>query len=74
MPFGAPPHKTGVLLCTPVYAPDPGHGDQDTHMGGYFAVVHDKWKEVVTSQESLAHFEVLPRRSHLHRPHMVEVP
>ncbi|KAJ7865155.1 hypothetical protein B0H14DRAFT_3443119 [Mycena olivaceomarginata] len=54
MPFGAPPYETGVLLCTPVYAPDPGHEDQDTHTGGYFAVVHDEWKGVVTSQESLA--------------------
>ncbi|KAJ7872477.1 hypothetical protein B0H14DRAFT_2570214 [Mycena olivaceomarginata] len=54
MPFGAPPYETGVLLCTPVYAPDPGHEDQDTHTGGYFAVVHDDWKGVVTSQESLA--------------------
>ncbi|KAJ7834146.1 hypothetical protein B0H14DRAFT_3462267 [Mycena olivaceomarginata] len=34
MPFGAPPYETGVLLCTPVYAPDPGHEDQDTHTGG----------------------------------------
>ncbi|KAJ7894415.1 hypothetical protein B0H14DRAFT_2559199 [Mycena olivaceomarginata] len=51
MPFGAPPYKTGVLLCTPVYAPNPGHEDQDTHMGGYFAVVHDDWKGVVTSPQ-----------------------
>ncbi|KAJ7321577.1 hypothetical protein DFH08DRAFT_889157 [Mycena albidolilacea] len=55
MPFGAPPYDYGVLLCTPVYAPDPGHEDQNTHTGGYFAVVHDEWKGVVTSQESLAH-------------------
>ncbi|KAJ7793025.1 hypothetical protein B0H14DRAFT_2623295 [Mycena olivaceomarginata] len=50
----APPYETGVLLCTPIYAPDPGHEDQDTHTGGYFVVVHDEWKGVVTSQESLA--------------------
>ncbi|KAJ7787123.1 hypothetical protein B0H14DRAFT_3505923 [Mycena olivaceomarginata] len=37
MPFGAPPYETGVLLCTPVYAPDPGHEDQDTHTGGVLA-------------------------------------
>jgi rubredoxin len=55
MPFGAPPYETGVLLCTPVYAPDPGHEDQDTHTGGYFAVVHDEWKGVVTSQCVVGH-------------------
>ncbi|KAJ7763243.1 hypothetical protein B0H14DRAFT_3510699 [Mycena olivaceomarginata] len=68
----APPYETGVLLCTPVYAPDPGHEDQDTHTGGYFAVVHDDWKGVVTSQVAGARSEALPRRSHLHRVHVVE--
>jgi rubredoxin len=50
MPFGAPPYDNGVLLCIPIYKPDRGHEDKDTHTGGFFAVVHDDWKGVVTSE------------------------
>jgi hypothetical protein len=50
MPFGAPPYDHGVLLCTPIYKPDLGHEDKDTHTGGFFAVIHNDWKGVVTSE------------------------
>jgi hypothetical protein len=50
MPFGAPPYNHGVLLCIPIYSPDAGHEDRDTHTGGFFAVVHENFKGVVTSE------------------------
>ncbi|KAF8188434.1 hypothetical protein K438DRAFT_1764197 [Mycena galopus ATCC 62051] len=34
-----------LLLCEPIYAPDPGHEDRNNHAGGFFAVVHEHWKE-----------------------------
>ncbi|KAJ7722865.1 hypothetical protein B0H14DRAFT_3520193 [Mycena olivaceomarginata] len=40
MPFGALP-------------PDAGHEDRYTHTGGFFAVVHENFKGVVTSEASL---------------------
>ncbi|KAJ7304693.1 hypothetical protein DFH08DRAFT_903250 [Mycena albidolilacea] len=53
MPFGAPPYDHGVLLCIPIYSPDAGHEDRDTHTGRFFAVVHENFKGVVTSEASL---------------------
>jgi hypothetical protein len=50
MPFGTPPYDNGMLLCIPIYKPDRGHEDKDTHTSGFFAVVHDDWKGVVTSE------------------------
>ncbi|KAJ7832529.1 hypothetical protein B0H14DRAFT_2591981 [Mycena olivaceomarginata] len=49
MPFGALPYDHGVLLCIPIYSPDAGHEDRYTHTGGLFAVVHENFKGVVTS-------------------------
>ncbi|KAJ7826467.1 hypothetical protein B0H14DRAFT_2595789 [Mycena olivaceomarginata] len=50
MPFGSPPYDNGTLLCTPIYSPDAGHEDREAHTGSFFAVIHDNWKGVVTSQ------------------------
>ncbi|KAJ7083028.1 hypothetical protein C8R44DRAFT_887094 [Mycena epipterygia] len=44
-----------VLLCTPIYMPDPGHEDQHMHQGAFFAIVSKDWKGVVTSQRTLIH-------------------
>ncbi|KAF8144406.1 hypothetical protein K438DRAFT_1782877 [Mycena galopus ATCC 62051] len=38
--------------CVPIYAPDAGHEDRDQHMGGFFAIVHEQWKGVVTSKKT----------------------
>ncbi|KAJ7823992.1 hypothetical protein B0H14DRAFT_2597594 [Mycena olivaceomarginata] len=53
MPFGSPPYDNGTLLCIPIYSPNAGHEDWEAHTGGFFAVIHDNWKGVVTSQTSL---------------------
>jgi hypothetical protein len=50
MSFGAPPYDNGALLCIPIYKPDRGHEDKDTHTGGFIAVVHPDWKGAVTSE------------------------
>ncbi|KAJ7829964.1 hypothetical protein B0H14DRAFT_2593600 [Mycena olivaceomarginata] len=53
MPLG-PPYP-GILLCTPIYQPDPGHEDRWNHPGPFYAVVSEagKWRGVVTSSASL---------------------
>ncbi|KAK7013946.1 hypothetical protein R3P38DRAFT_3206527 [Favolaschia claudopus] len=43
-----------VLLCEPIFSPDPGDEDPLTHKGGFYAVVSEKWKGIVTSPETLA--------------------
>ncbi|KAJ6522599.1 hypothetical protein B0H19DRAFT_1202670 [Mycena capillaripes] len=48
-----PPYYTGVLLCVPTYAPDPGHEDRWSHPGPFYAVVCKEWKGAVTSLGSL---------------------
>ncbi|KAJ7866363.1 hypothetical protein B0H14DRAFT_3442346 [Mycena olivaceomarginata] len=50
----APAPVTGILLCEPIYFPDAGHEDQDAHTGGFYAVVDDKWRGVVSSRATLA--------------------
>jgi hypothetical protein len=50
MPLGPPPYDNSALLCIPIYSPDAGHEDREAHTGGFFAVIHDNWKGVVTSQ------------------------
>ncbi|KAJ6550720.1 hypothetical protein B0H10DRAFT_2202282 [Mycena sp. CBHHK59/15] len=42
-----------ILLCAPIYAPDPGHEDPWKFAGPFYAVVHSDWKGAVTSPESL---------------------
>ncbi|KAJ7868474.1 hypothetical protein B0H13DRAFT_1897050 [Mycena leptocephala] len=44
----APPYP-GVLLCEPKFAPNPG----DEKIEGYFAVVSESWKGIVTSERAL---------------------
>ncbi|KAJ7724704.1 hypothetical protein B0H14DRAFT_3519522 [Mycena olivaceomarginata] len=53
MPLGPPPYDNGALLCIPIYSPNAGHEDREAPTGGFFAVIHDNWKGVVTSQASL---------------------
>ncbi|KAJ7719763.1 hypothetical protein B0H14DRAFT_2642889 [Mycena olivaceomarginata] len=53
MPFGSSSYDNGTLLCVPIYSPDAGHENRQTHTGGFFAVIHDNWKGVVTSEASL---------------------
>ncbi|KAF7367671.1 hypothetical protein MSAN_00830800 [Mycena sanguinolenta] len=48
-PFPAPL----ILLCTLIYAPDPGHEDQEMH-SEFYAIVHDDWKGIVTSSNTMA--------------------
>ncbi|KAF8164461.1 hypothetical protein K438DRAFT_1775440 [Mycena galopus ATCC 62051] len=43
-----------ALLCEPIYAPNLGHEDRDTHTGFFFAVVHEDWKGAVTSKKTRA--------------------
>ncbi|KAJ7343976.1 hypothetical protein DFH08DRAFT_871536 [Mycena albidolilacea] len=50
----APASVTGVLLCIPIYLPDPGHKDQYAHTGGFYAIVDEKWRGVVSSRAALA--------------------
>ncbi|KAJ7803079.1 hypothetical protein B0H14DRAFT_3487822 [Mycena olivaceomarginata] len=33
MPFGSPPYDNGALLCVPIYSPDAGHENRQTHTG-----------------------------------------
>ncbi|KAJ7839847.1 hypothetical protein B0H14DRAFT_3697277 [Mycena olivaceomarginata] len=47
-----PPYP-GILLCTPIYQPDPGHEDRWKHPGPFYAVVSEEWRGVVTSITSL---------------------
>ncbi|KAJ7823741.1 hypothetical protein B0H13DRAFT_1919508 [Mycena leptocephala] len=44
----APPYP-GVLLCEPKFAPNPGN----ENIEGYFAVVSESWKGIVTSEHAL---------------------
>ncbi|KAF8179787.1 hypothetical protein K438DRAFT_1977148 [Mycena galopus ATCC 62051] len=46
------PPSPGLLLCEPIYAPDPGHKDRLTH-NTFFAVVHEDWRGVVTSENTI---------------------
>ncbi|KAJ7853839.1 hypothetical protein B0H14DRAFT_2580228 [Mycena olivaceomarginata] len=52
-PGCACPPYPGILLCTPIYQPDPGHEDRWTHPGPFYAVVSEEWRGVVTSIASL---------------------
>ncbi|KAJ7713652.1 hypothetical protein B0H14DRAFT_2644738 [Mycena olivaceomarginata] len=54
MAHRAPAPAPAVLLCVPIYLPDAGHEDQDAHTGGFYAVVDDKWRGVVSSRATLA--------------------
>ncbi|KAF7372627.1 hypothetical protein MVEN_00125800 [Mycena venus] len=53
MPLG-PPYPS-ILLCTPIYRPDPGHEDRWKHQGPFYAVVSEvgKWRGAVTSVAAL---------------------
>ncbi|KAF7341885.1 hypothetical protein MSAN_02044100 [Mycena sanguinolenta] len=42
-----------ILLCTPIYAPDPGHEDREIQTE-FHAIVHEDWKGVVTSSNTMA--------------------
>ncbi|KAJ6597319.1 hypothetical protein B0H10DRAFT_2232129 [Mycena sp. CBHHK59/15] len=42
-----------ILLCAPIYAPDPGHENHWNFGGPFYAVIHREWKGAVTSLESL---------------------
>ncbi|KAJ6610567.1 hypothetical protein B0H10DRAFT_2224841 [Mycena sp. CBHHK59/15] len=42
-----------ILLCAPIYAPDPGHENCWNFGGPFYAVIHREWKGAVTSLESL---------------------
>ncbi|KAK7007338.1 hypothetical protein R3P38DRAFT_3212325 [Favolaschia claudopus] len=43
-----------VLLCEPIFSPDPGDEDLMKHKGGFYAVVSGRWKGIVTSPQTLA--------------------
>ncbi|KAF8198666.1 hypothetical protein K438DRAFT_1759326 [Mycena galopus ATCC 62051] len=45
------PPSPGLLLCEPIYAPDPGHENRLTH-NAFFAVMHEDWMGVVTSERT----------------------
>ncbi|KAJ7690436.1 hypothetical protein B0H14DRAFT_2652407 [Mycena olivaceomarginata] len=47
-----------ILLCQPIYAPDPGHEDRWKHTGPFYAVVCRRWRGVVTSRETLARMKI----------------
>ncbi|KAJ7737603.1 hypothetical protein DFH07DRAFT_779286 [Mycena maculata] len=40
------------FLCTPIYAPDPGHENRMRHPGPYYAVVCKEWRGCVTVKDS----------------------
>ncbi|KAJ6459909.1 hypothetical protein C8R45DRAFT_1109285 [Mycena sanguinolenta] len=41
-----------ILLCAPIYAPDPGHEDPEIHTE-FHAIVDKDWKGAVTSNETV---------------------
>ncbi|KAF8178810.1 hypothetical protein K438DRAFT_1769268 [Mycena galopus ATCC 62051] len=47
------PPSPGLLLCEPIYAPDPGHENRLTH-NAFFAIIHENWMGVVTSDNTIA--------------------
>ncbi|KAJ6586512.1 hypothetical protein DFH09DRAFT_1075434 [Mycena vulgaris] len=44
------PPPTMMLLCQPIYAPDPGHEDRWNISGPFYAVISREWKGAVTSK------------------------
>ncbi|KAJ6610144.1 hypothetical protein B0H10DRAFT_2225275 [Mycena sp. CBHHK59/15] len=42
-----------ILLCAPIYVPDPGHENRWNFGGPFYAMIHREWKGAVTSLESL---------------------
>ncbi|KAF8161971.1 hypothetical protein K438DRAFT_1985491 [Mycena galopus ATCC 62051] len=46
------PPSPGLLLCEPIYAPDPGHEDRFSH-NVFFAIIHEDWMGVVTSDNTI---------------------
>ncbi|KAF7348120.1 hypothetical protein MSAN_01764600 [Mycena sanguinolenta] len=41
-----------ILLCTPIYAPDPGDEDREKH-SEFHAIIHEEWKGAVTSRDTM---------------------
>ncbi|KAF8136879.1 hypothetical protein K438DRAFT_1996838 [Mycena galopus ATCC 62051] len=46
------PPSPGLLLCEPIYAPNPGHEDRFSH-NAFFAIIHEDWMGVVTSDNTI---------------------
>ncbi|KAF8214559.1 hypothetical protein K438DRAFT_1955609 [Mycena galopus ATCC 62051] len=52
MSLGIFPPSPGLLLCEPIYAPDPSHENRLTH-DVFFAIMHEDWMGVVTSERTI---------------------